>query len=255
MSEDASTQSTDRRHIALEGAVNFRDLGGYPTADGRRVKWRSVFRADGLHKLTPADLAVLTELQIAAVLDLRTTGEVDEARFPVDAVPVVFHHLPFLDQLPDPDHFKMAPGMLGAQYHDMTRDAAPQIARAIEVIAEAGPGGLVFHCAAGKDRTGVLAAVLLSLLGVRDEDVVADYALSGQAMDALRRQLIDRYPKARATIEAADEMFSADPANIAGLLTGLRDQHGSIEAYIQSIGVTEATVARLRQRLLERPSA
>ncbi len=231
MSPELGDDPTGQRHIPLDEAVNFRDLGGYPTAGGGRVRWRLVFRADGLTRLSPADLQVVASLGVGTVLDLRTTGEVDEARFAVDVVPVDFHHLPFLDTLPDPERFTVAPGLLGAQYHDMTRDAAPQIARAFEVIAGAGPRGVVFHCAAGKDRTGVLAALLLALLEVPDDEILADYALSAEAMARLRRKLVDRYPERRTAIEAADAMFAADPANIADLLARLRERHGSIEGY------------------------
>ena len=149
----------------------------------------------------------------------------------------------------------MAPGLLGAQYHDMTRDAAPQIARAFEVIADAGPRGVVFHSAAGKDRTGVLAALLLALLEVPDDEILADYALSAEAMARLRRKLIERHPERGAAIEAADAMFAADPANIADLLARLRERHGSIEGYARAIGVADDTVARFRDRLVETTTA
>ncbi len=114
MSPELGDDLTGQRHIPLDEAVNFRDLGGYPTADGGRVRWRLVFRADGLTRLSPTDLQVVASLGVGTVLDLRTTGEVDEARFAVDVVPVDFHHLPFLDKLPDPEHFTVAPGLLGA---------------------------------------------------------------------------------------------------------------------------------------------
>ncbi|HVX22976.1 MAG TPA: tyrosine-protein phosphatase [Acidimicrobiales bacterium] len=239
------------RHIALEGAVNFRDLGGYETADGRRTRWRTLFRADGLSRLTDPDRAAVRQLGVATVIDLRTTAEVADGRFPVEDIPVGFHHLPLLDAMPDPDRFRMAPGMLGVQYLEMARDAAPQIARALTIVAERQSHPVVVHCAAGKDRTGVLVAVLLGLLGVPEQTIVDDYALSEQAMTALRRRLVERYPEGREVIEGADEMFSAAPANIASLLAALDADYGSVRGYGEAIGIGPETVAGLRDALLE----
>ncbi len=239
------------RHIPLEGAVNFRDLGGYKAADGRRIRWRTLFRADGLSRLTDPDRAAIRQLGVATVIDLRTTAELADGRFPVEDIPVGFHHLPLLDAMPDPDRFKMAPGMLGVQYLEMAKDAAPQIARALTIVAERQAHPVIVHCAAGKDRTGVLVAVLLGLLGVPEPTIVDDYALSEQAMAALRRRLIERYPEGRAVIEGADEMFSADPANIASLLAALDEDYGSVTDYAAAIGVGPDVVGGLREALLD----
>jgi protein tyrosine/serine phosphatase len=239
------------RHIRLEGAVNFRDLGGYETADGRRIRWRTLFRADGLSRLTDPDRAAIRQLGVATVIDLRTSTEVAQGRFPVEEIPVGFHHLPLLDEMPDPDRFKMAPGVMGTQYAEMARDAAPQIAQAITIVAQRHAHPVIVHCTAGKDRTGVLVAVLLSLLGVPEETIVDDYTLSETAMAALRQRLIDRYPEGREVIEGADEMFSADPANIATLLRTLADDYGSVPDYGRAIGIGPDVVADLRDTLLE----
>ena len=139
---------------------------------------------------------MIRKLGIATVIDLRTTFEVEGGRFPVDEIPVGFHHLPLLDEVPDPEAFKMAPGMLSTQYREMASDAAPQIGRVLSIVAERHAHPLIVHCTAGKDRTGVLVAVLLGLLGVPDEAIVEDYALSAGAMAALRQKLIERYPRA-----------------------------------------------------------
>jgi protein-tyrosine phosphatase len=238
------------RLIALEGAVNFRDLGGYDTVDGQRTRWRVLFRADGLGELTEPDLAVLRQLGIRTVIDLRSGYEVEMSRFNVEAHPVAFHHFPFVDELPDPTAFERKPGLLGAQYKEMLDDAGPQIISALEVLAGPEARPAVFHCTAGKDRTGLLAALLLSLLGVPEETVVADYALSGEAMARLRAKLILKYPDGRDVIEDSDEVFSADPNLMVGLLAHLRARYGSAEAYAAKIGVPENVVERLREALL-----
>lgn len=239
------------RHITLEGAVNFRDLGGYPAAGGHTIRWRTLFRADGLSRLTATDRSVIRQLGITSVVDLRTTSEVERGRFPVEEIPVGFHHLPLLDEVPDPQHFEIAPGMLGTQYLEIARDAAAQIAQILSIIAERASHPVIVHCTAGKDRTGVLVAVLMALLGVDDEVIVDDYMLSADAMTALRQQLIERYPEGRDVIERANELFSATPGNIANLLASLRQQYGTVEAYAASAGAGPDVVAGLRDALLE----
>jgi protein tyrosine/serine phosphatase len=112
---------------------------------------------------------------------------------------------------------------------------------------------VIVHCAAGKDRTGVLIAVLLGLLGVPDETIVADYALSAQAMTALRRKLIERHPEGEEVITRANELFSAAPSNITNLLEVLRERYGSITAYGEAAGIGPDVVASLRDVLLEAP--
>ena len=242
---------TVERLIPLQGAVNFRDLGGYLTEDGLRTRWRVLFRADGLSELTETDLAVMRELGIRTVVDLRSGQEVEQSRFDVEAHPVTFHHFPFIKALPDAEDFARAPGFLGTQYTDMLDDATPQIIGALSALAAPDARPAVFHCTAGKDRTGLLSALVLSLLGVPEETVVADYALSGAAMTRLRAKLIEKYPEGKGFIADSDVLFSADPANMVALFAHLRARYGTVERYAAEVGVPGDVVERLRQELLE----
>ncbi len=246
----AQTTEGRPRTVELESAVNFRDIGGYRAGESR-TRWGLVYRADNCSHLTDSDVETLRRLGISSVLDLRTSFEVDGGRFPTEALAVTMHHFPLLDELPDPERFTMAPGVLASQYEEITERAAPRIGQALKALAAPGALPAVVHCTAGKDRTGIVMALLLSLLGVDDEVVVADYALSGEAMGRLRAALVERYPEGREVIEGADEMFSADPTNMEQLLATLRRRHGSIEAYAASAGAGEAVVVALRERLLE----
>ena len=239
------------RHIELEGAVNFRDLGGYPAADGRRVRWRTLFRADGLSNLSERDRGVIRQLGVATVVDLRTTLEVERGRFPVEDIPVDFHNLPLLVQIPDPASFEIVPGLLASQYQEMAREASGQIATVLTLLARQATHPVVIHCTAGKDRTGVMVAVLLGLLGVPDEIIVTDYALSARAMDRLRQKLVATHPEAKDVINAADAMFSAAPENITALLAALRAEYGTIEAYAEAAGAGPDVVKGLREHLLD----
>jgi protein tyrosine/serine phosphatase len=249
-SADAADTEIER-HITLENALNFRDVGGYRTADGRRVRWRRMFRAGGLSNLSPADLAVLRELGIATVLDLRSTAEWESGRFPVDDHPVAFHHLPLVEEILDPTRYEVPEGMLAARYQEIAQIGSSYIAQAISIVADADTHPIVVHCLAGKDRTGVVVALVLALLGVPDEVVAEDYALSNLAMAALRERAEASGVPQRRSPAVSNEVFSAKPSNIAALFAALRDAHGSLEDYVISSGVKPAAIESLRAALLE----
>ena len=239
------------RQVVLDGAGNCRDVGGYLAADGRRIRWRRLFRADGLSSLSERDRGVIRDLGVATVIDLRTTTELRGGRFPTEDIPVGFHHLPLLDAVPDPARFEKAPGFLATQYQEMVDEAADQIVQVLSVVALGEDRPVIVHCTAGKDRTGVLIAVLLGVLGVPDDTIVGDYALSARAMSALQARLVERYPESRELIDSADELFSAAPATIAALLSALRARWGSCEAYLRASGADAAMLNALRRRLLD----
>lgn len=247
----AGEQRPGERHVPLQGAVNFRDLGGYRTTDGRTTRWRSIFRADDVSKLSRPDRDVVRKLGVATVIDLRSRAEVDNRRFPVDDIPVGFHHLPLVAELPSFEQFQ-DPRFFATHYLNIARDSGPQIAMAVRIVADPAAHPVIVHCAAGKDRTGVLIAVLLALLGVPDDTIAADYALSSAAMGVLLERLLDALPAERDTIlRVADVMLSTTPANIIALLEGLRREHESVEAYVAAHGAGPEVVAALREGLLE----
>ena len=241
------------RRVALDGAANFRDVGGYRTSDGRTIRWRSVFRADNLSHLSGPDRAVVRALGIKTVIDLRTVAEVEMERFPVDEVPIRFHHLPLIAELPTFDDFRNSgPAALGRHYLDLARRSGKEIAESLRIVAEPCSRPVVVHCAAGKDRTGVVVAILLALLGVPDDTIADDYARSAEAMEALLARLLERVPEHAEEIRGvATTVSSATPANIRALLGGLREEHGSIEEYADAYGAGEAVVSALREGLLE----
>jgi protein-tyrosine phosphatase len=245
------------RRIELDAVHNFRDLGGYVTADGRVTRWRVLFRADGVYRLTPADIDVLRPLGIKSVLDLRTHGELEErGTWPVEHHPVAFHHLPVIDVLWGPDD---EPGpdvdvadFLRGKYLEMMEYGEQRLAQALRVLASPDALPAVFHCAAGKDRTGILAAIVLALCGVSDDVIAADYALSTEAMERMVAWFKVTYPDEAAGAKDAPAAFlAAHPASIRGLLDEVRVRHGSVEAYVEAIGVPADVVPNLRALLLE----
>lgn len=241
------------RHIELEGAFNFRDLGGYETADGRMIRWRRLYRADGLSRLTPRDMERLAELELATVIDLRTTGELQEyGRIPEPGWELEFHHLPIMEALPDRDEYPAWVNLdyvLGG-YARMLETGGPAIAAALRLLADPATYPAVFHCSAGKDRTGILAALVLGFLGVPDEVIVADYALSRAAMERRYRRLLEEHPDRREEIERwKPALLSAEPEVMAGLLDTVRRRYGSLGGYAAAIGAVDA-LDGLRDALL-----
>ena len=240
------------RSIGCEGAFNIRDLGGYTTADDRTVRWGTLFRADGLHR-TPASAApVLGALGWRTVLDLRTTAEVDAGAFRADGLEVI--HLPMLRQTWGiPEQLDIDPvAFLSTHYLQMLDDGAPAIATAFTVLASTSRVPAVFHCSAGKDRTGVLAALVLSSIGVPDDTVAADYHLSAPAVEQLVAWLTATRPDLTEEMARQPKAYlSCPPEAMHTFLAGLRARFGSVDAYLDGIGVSADVRHRLREVLLE----
>ncbi len=242
------------RKLTLSGCVNFRDLGGYPGADGRSIRWRRLFRADGLTRLDEEDCAQLAGLGLATVIDLRTKGEVDErGRFPEDAFEVEYHHLPLTDVLPPTEDLSRydEPSFVTSRYRQLFSEGSSSLARAVHVLAEPEALPAVFHCSAGKDRTGILAALVLGFLGVPRDVIVEDYALSAEAMIALLERLKQEYAESVDEVERyAPAVISVAPESMAAFLDQLEAEHGSFDDLARALGVTEP-VSRLRETLLD----
>ena len=253
-------QSTDDRFIPLDGPVNFRDLGGYPVGRDRRVKTGLLFRSDGHDRLTPGDVDTLTDrLGIANIIDLRTLEEVERSG-PSLLVQqgVAWHHLPIVDRTQQ--FWDKQDQRLSSVYLTILHEASERLVAATTLIAEL-EGPTVFHCAAGKDRTGLLAAFVLELLGVDDDVIAADYALTAVIMPTMRRRFEERLagdPEARKRMKlnpmppgALDEMLSARASTIQMVLTALRAEHGSIATWMSQSGLDDTVPNRLRDRFTE----
>jgi protein-tyrosine phosphatase len=249
------------RLVALEGSFNFRDLGGYPGRDGRHTRWGRLFRSDALHELTAADVARLRDLGLRTVVDLRTERELHRSgRGPLEPEPVAFHHLAVVQE-----------GVRGTVTVDAEALAAPapagddlaerylwylevgraSLATALTLLGEDERYPLVFHCAAGKDRTGVLAALVLELAGVDRAVIVADYVVTAERL----RLIMERW---RADPEFAERMaripasrFSVEAATMEGFLDGLEARHGGARAWALGAGVRADALDRLVDLVLE----
>jgi protein-tyrosine phosphatase len=239
------------RRVTVEGCHNFRDLGGYPTEDGGALRWRQLFRADGLHALSERGVAtVRDEIRLGDIIDLRSSAELQlDGRGPLEREAIRFHHLPLFDA----GRGQQGPPLgatLADLYYGMVDFARGPIAKVVTVLARTDQPA-VFHCAAGKDRTGVISALLLSLLGVREEIIVADYAATREALDAIVKRLMSSEGYRGMFEELPRDTLHANPETMEAFLARVRAEFGSMAGYAREIGVADADVARLRARMVE----
>ncbi|MEV0848070.1 tyrosine-protein phosphatase [Streptomyces sp. NPDC049954] len=238
------------RHLAFERLHNFRDLGGYRTRNGRTTRWSTLYRSDSLAKLRGADLERFRDLGVRTVVDLRHPWEIEGTGRVPDTEGLDFRNLSVehrawdqgrLGEVSDPWRY------LADRYAEVAVDGTRELAEVLTVLAH-GEGPLVFHCASGKDRTGIVAALVLTLVGVDEDAVAADFALTELATERLRADWSDRNGGRAPTWEH----YGRAPEDvIRHFLADLRTEHGSVEKYVSgALGVPESTVEALRTRLL-----
>ncbi len=248
------------RALPFERVPNFRDLGGLPTQDGRCVRRGLLYRSGALNDLSEGDIAKLRQLGIKLICDLRTDLEVHELP-DVQLEGIQHWHLPILQQQESAvkvrtflfDRYRLDQVMIET-YRMLVRDKAPVFGAAIARFADPDNLPALFHCSAGKDRTGVLAALLLSALGVSDELIIADYTLSNFDYAAFRKSVEPQAHRLRAVRLSLDDiqpLLVSHPDYIAAALAAVREECGSIEAYLlQKAGLSAETLARLREIFL-----
>lgn len=255
-----------RRRLALSGADNFRDLGGYATSDGRTVAWGRLFRSGHLGHLTTPDFAAIARLGIRLVCDLRAPSERADlaSRFPTSTATTVLT-LPVDFPALEPALVRrrllgrdFAAGALAdtvlAAYRAYVTDFAPAFAGLLQALAAPTQLPALFHCNGGKDRTGFAATVVLLTLGVPRTTIVEDYLLTNRYtrwttrrrvwLVFLASRLAMRPSEMRALLEARAPYLEAAFATMEA-------RHGSIERYLQeALGVTDELRERLRRALL-----
>lgn len=229
-----------RRHLPLDGTRNVRDVGGYPTASGRRTRWRTLLRSDELTRLPPHAADELRSAGIHQVIDLRWPDELDLSPNVFRDDPAVrYRHVALLLDDPTPHH-----GLAG-MYRHVLDERLPQLVEVVRALLE--PDGLpaIIGCAAGKDRTGVTIAVLLSLAGVADDVVISDYALSAGYFAVPNDTIPPGDWRHRPLI------VDSPPEFMASTLEHLHEVHGGARALLRSGGLAEADLDALVDRLTE----
>jgi protein tyrosine/serine phosphatase len=238
------------RNLGFSATHNFRDVGGYTGLDGRTVRWRRLFRADSLHRIGADDTAAFTALGIRTVIDLRRPFEVERfgrvpERYGLDYRNLVIKHVDW-EEVEHPEG-TVHERWLADRYLNFAEDGREGILESLRLIADPVAAPVVVHCMAGKDRTGTVCALTLSLLGVSDSDIAADYALTTSAMAPLTEYLMRSNPEA---VRGNEHMFDSPPAAMLLFLDDLRALHGSVEDYVREVGVTDVEIASMRRHLL-----
>jgi protein-tyrosine phosphatase len=247
--------SARERTLVWDGCLNVRDLGGHPTEDGGHTRFGAVVRADSIRRLSDAGWLEATAYGVATVVDLRFHSEL-EADPPQD-LPVAVVHIPLFPEpgspvWPEIDAVaRTAPdgaAATGAFYVELLERSRPRFAEAISCVSGAPAGGVLVHCTAGKDRTGLVAALLLRLAGVGLTEVADDYALSEPNLASATRGWIDEAPdddeRARRT-----QMAATPAAAMVGTLEEVERRYGSVRDYLLAGGATAGDLGRARARL------
>lgn len=228
------------RHIPLGAMRNLRDLGGYPTMSGTATAWERILRGDTPTGLSEADVDWLLDRDITTIIDLRQGEETEYRPNELKFLPGFFYH-----------HCSLSTGSLlpnneedvAAGYFRML-DEKKVLCQVMRLIAHA-PGGVLFHCTAGKDRTGCVAALLLSLAGVGAYDILADYQVSETyIMDAIR-QMVARMPDKAAWLGRSKSEY------MDGCLRLLSEKYSTVPDYLRAAGLTEEELQLLRDKLMD----
>jgi protein-tyrosine phosphatase len=210
------------RTLCWPDCQNVRDLGGLPTTDGGRIRDRALIRADDLCRLTPASVAALRAYGVRRIIDLRGSVEAEHDPGPFTGDPM-YRRQPFIDEEADRHRDPEAEATPLATYRASVERNARYIAAGITALATAPPGGVLVHCAAGRDRTGVHVALALRVAGVAVDEIAADYALSPDCT----------------------------PEIIVATLGMIEERYGSVPEYLARAGVAPNHLAGLRRRLRE----
>ena len=254
--------------IELDGAVNARDLGGLPTQDGGRIATRTLLRSDNLQDLSQADVAKLVDdIGLTTVIDLRSSLETDsEGPSPLDAVPGVQHlHLSVLPEVGKRtdvvaealllkrarDQARYPDDAMCGHYLGYLEDRPEAVAGAVRAIADARGAALV-HCAAGKDRTGVVIALALTAVGVPAEEVVADYAATDERIEAILRRLISSATYESDLKDSQIDRHRPRPETMKAFLEQVQARYGGVTQWLADHGFGPEDQGRLRARLVTR---
>ena len=260
---DGQTLFVAERFLPLEESHNFRDIGGYRNADGRHVRWGQVYRADSLDKLTDSDLAYLNDTGVAFICDLRDFARAEKKpdRVPESAnweLMPIHGTSTFNDILPTVLFKRSQLGAVMAIQYMQNMITYPEAFGTV-LTRFADPRNLpgVFHCTAGKDRAGLTAAFLLSILGVPEETIIADYSLSNVVFEArcctmARDRRMQLLTSLGVSLDQIGGILIVDPAWLEDVLEYIKAEYGSAEAYLVEAGGMDAdTIERLRANLLE----
>ncbi|MCY3601698.1 MAG: tyrosine-protein phosphatase [Chloroflexi bacterium] len=248
--ETIERDTTDRR-IHLEKARNVRHLGGHPTASGHDTTAFDVIRSGSLHEMTEAGQTALADRGVKVVVDFRSDIERETYPTPeLTARDITIIEAPVFQADYSPGalaRIEEYPGH-AATYQQFLTEGGEAYRTLFEILATAS-GPVLFHCAAGKDRTGVAAALLLDLAGVPDEHIIADYALSTSELEPFVEERMERFEEYGISIETGRLMMAAPPGEMELTLDFIRGRWGSAAGYMGTLGLNPSTIEAVRSRM------
>lgn len=239
----------------IPGFQNLRCLGGYANEQGQITRWDHSFRSDWQPEVSQASVQLLHDLGIKHVIDLRSDAEVSKSPNAIaECGNVAYHHYSLLPDL-DPDTFYVQledrDDLLATLYIGMVEDAQDKIANVMRILSEAADDAVLFHCSAGKDRTGVIAALLLGIAGISHEHIVRDYTQSHTNIIEMVNNKLAEVPHdlPQDKRNALMTLFRSDAINMNKLLDHIDTRYGSVTQYLSHIGLRDIEMAQLRQRM------
>jgi protein-tyrosine phosphatase len=246
------------RHLRFNSVMNFRDIGGYRGARGKTVIWRRVFRSGEFRDITREDLDRLTqELGVTSIIDLRSDFELKKhSNGLLDGCGIKYCNIALMTDDDDPNNNARRYDKLtnlGDFYLDLMRqkEFGTRVVEALQMIADPSNHPLVFHCAVGKDRTGILTAMLLKLLGVKEADIIEDYTLSEPYMDELLARIRANPREGEGIPDIPDCFWKASTEYMRILLATLKKEYQSVEKYLLEMGMPSDLSKQLKSILLD----
>jgi protein-tyrosine phosphatase len=243
------------RHYPLQGCFNFRDIGGYPVADGRTVRWGRYFRAGRQDRMTEQDLDAVRELGITTQVDLRRQFEIsDQGRGPLESMGAAYHNIMVIPEEGSDELSRLVgdTGISGKRYLGYLEFGPDSWIRMFDIFAHANSQPILLHCTAGKDRTGVSTAFLLAVLGADRTLIEADYILTNRdvARYADFIEATTGYP-AGMDRETMLRVAGVPDNAMSEFLDGLEERWGGPIGYLHSIGISDSLMEAVREEFLE----
>jgi protein-tyrosine phosphatase len=239
-----------QRHLPLAGVYNLRDLGGYTAINGQQTRWHRIFRADGLHNLSVDGQQALVNAGLRTVIDLRSERELSEhADVFANSDTVQYVHISLFENVGGTP--SDLPRDLTTLYLHALDNYQPTFKAVMDTIADHADAGILIHCTAGKDRTGLISALLLGLTDVDETDIVTDYALSAKYLapyfDARRAEA----ERSGDDLTSYEPLFLSEPKSMQAVLDHLKTTYNGIPGYLSTIGMSDSQLEKIFTAMIQ----
>jgi protein-tyrosine phosphatase len=243
------------RHLPLSGAYNFRDLGGYRTRSGEMTRWRRILRADSPHRLSKQDISDLLNQGLSTVIDLRSANEIANAPNPfLDHAQITYQNVSLFDHLAPADmrqgETSNTKDPLLDFYISTLANRQTAIRDILHAIACAQDGTVMFHCTAGKDRTGLISALLLGQANVEEDEIVSDYVQTKPLIVDLVQEFLTLARNNGTDLSTYRPLLECNAKTMRNVVKHIRDRYVSVPKFLTSIGLEADSIMRLSRRLL-----